>query len=88
MAFVAKMASYLRHFERSGFEAFRSAFDAVHLLHQRDVVVHSATEGKSPLTHGRVEGVGGSGQLLIRTPRGLEEMLGGEVSLRPADHWQ
>ena len=86
MAFVEKMASYLRHFEHSGFEAFRSAFDAVHLLHRRDVVVHSATEGKSLLTHGSVEGVGGSGQLLIRTSRGLEEMLGGEVSLRPADY--
>lgn len=86
MGFVQKMVAYLEHFEQSGFEAFRSAFDTVHLLHQQDVVVHSAAEGASALTRGRVKGVGDSGQLLIQTLSGLEEILGGEVSLRPADN--
>ena len=83
--FVQKIISYLEHFEKSGFAAFRSAFDAMHLLHQQHVVVHSAIAGESTGARGRVAGVGDSGQLLLETSKGVEELLGGEVSLRPAE---
>ncbi len=86
MLFVQKIVAYLEHFEKTGFAAFLSAFDAVHLLHQREVVVHSAITGETASTRGRVVGVGDSGQLIIETPRGVEELLGGEVSLRPAEN--
>lgn len=86
MLFVKKIVTYLQHFEKSGFAPFRSAFDAVHLLHRQDVLVHSANAGEATPSSGRVEGVGDSGQLLIQTSSGIAEILGGEVSLRPAEN--
>ena len=86
MLFVRKIVGYLEHFEQSGFAAFRSAFDAVHLLHQRDVVVHPASVSATTPKRGRVVGVGNRGQLRIETAKGVEDLLGGEVSLRPAEN--
>jgi len=85
MKFLPKLVAYLDRFEKYGFEAFMQAFDAAHLMHQREVVIHAAGSQKSILTRGRAVGIGRSGQLWIETEKGLEEILGGEVSLRPAN---
>ena len=85
MTFLPKLMAYLDHFERHGFEPFMPAYDAAHLLHQQDVVVYAATAPEPSLTWGRAVGIGGAGQLCIETATGLEEVIGGEVSLRPAN---
>ena len=85
MTFLPKLTAYLDHFEKHGFEPFMPAFDAAHLLHQQDVVVYAATVPEPRLTRGRAVGIGRSGQLWIETTTGLEEVIGGEVSLRPAN---
>ncbi len=50
--------------------------------------MHRAGTNQDPTTFGRVVGLGASGQLLVETIDGIIELLGGEVSLRPAliDH--
>ena len=85
---VGKVTSYLEHFENNGFAPFIEAFNAVHALHQKQVSVHRAGKNQDPTTLGRVVGLGASGQLLVETIDGVIELLGGEVSLRPApvDH--
>ena len=85
---VGKLTSYLEHFENNGFAPFIGAFNAMHALHQKQVSVHRAGKSQDATTLGRVVGLGASGQLLVETIDGIIELLGGEVSLRPApvDH--
>lgn len=79
-----KLAIYLEHFEKNGFTPFIPAFNAVHALHQQQVIVHRNSENQGSATVGRAIGVGASGQLLLETGEETIELLGGEVSLRPA----
>ena len=81
---MQKLIGYLQHFEKTDFADFIPAFNALHALHQQPVVVHRVAEQVNTEIHGRVAGVGVSGQLILDTRVGPMELLGGEVSLRPA----
>ena len=84
MELVKKLLAYLEHFESKGFVPFMDAFDAVHALHQQAVVIRTTGTKEPTETYARALGVGPSGQLMIEGQNGTEELLGGEVSLRPA----
>ena len=69
----------LRRFERGGFAAFMSSFAARDLL--RGKTVRCGAEGGTRI-EGTAAGVSASGELLVRTPGGIERIVSGEVSVR------
>ena len=83
------LAAILRHlhstidaFDRDGFAALRADWDARHAYQDREVVL--LNDGKVEKT-GVVAGVAADGGLRVRTARGIETVVSGEVSLRPLE---
>lgn len=77
-AVVSSVIDFVGAFERSGFEAFRAAFDARHGYHGRTCDVLLAD---GPVT-GTVVGVSAQGELTLRTAEGDRRFNAGDVSLR------
>jgi BirA family biotin operon repressor/biotin-[acetyl-CoA-carboxylase] ligase len=82
------LAAVLRHlqatldtFEREGFSALRGAWNARHAY--QGAQVSMINEGRVE-KGGTVEGVDAGGALRLRTPTGVETVVSGELSLRPA----
>ena len=75
------LADALRTFEQGGFAAFAARFSARDLLCGRAVVCGNED---SVRIEGVAVGVSSSGELLVRTPGGIERVVSGEVSVRPA----
>jgi BirA family biotin operon repressor/biotin-[acetyl-CoA-carboxylase] ligase len=82
------LAGILRHlhavlatFEREGFGALRGAWNAHHAYQGSEVVM--INEGRIEKS-GVVEGVDANGALRLTTSKGLETVVSGELSLRPA----
>jgi BirA family biotin operon repressor/biotin-[acetyl-CoA-carboxylase] ligase len=81
------LAAILRHlhgtievFNDAGFGALRNAWDERHLYQGREVqLLHDGKPEKS----GSVVGADAGGGLRIRTARGIETVVSGELSLRP-----
>jgi BirA family biotin operon repressor/biotin-[acetyl-CoA-carboxylase] ligase len=69
----------LRRFERAGFAAFLPGFLARDLL--RGKTIRCGAEGGTRI-EGIAAGVSPSGELLVRTPGGIERIVSGEVSVR------
>lgn len=72
----------LQRFERSGFAAFATRFAARDLLHGQTIMFGT---GDSMRIEGVAVGVSSSGELLVRTPGGIERVVSGEVSVRLGD---
>jgi len=69
----------LRNFERAGFAAFLPGYAARDLL--RGKTIRCGAEGGTRI-EGTAAGVSPSGELLVRTPGGIERIVSGEVSVR------
>ena len=76
---VPALAAALRRFERDGFAAFAAAFAGRDLLRGRAV---RWAAGDGPGREGIASGVSAGGELLLRTPAGIEPIGSGEVSVR------
>ena len=76
---AAALAATLHRFEREGFAAFAVPFSGRDLLRGR--TVRCATAGAAG-REGMATGVSATGELLLRTPAGLEAIGSGEVSVR------
>lgn len=83
------LAAVLRHlhwtidvFNREGFEALRAQWDASHAYQDCEVVL--LHDGRVEKT-GTVIGADTGGGLRVRTARGIETVVSGELSLRPLD---
>ena len=76
---VPALAAAMQRFEREGFAAFAAAFAARDLLRGRAV---RCAAGADKGQEGIADGVSASGELLLRTPRGVERIGSGEVSVR------
>lgn len=76
---IRKVQEYLGLFEREGFRPFVTAFNDLHLYHGETCAL---VQGKHSVV-GEVQGIGEQGELLLRTPEGVQSFHGGEVSLRP-----
>ena len=75
------LQSVLAQFERDGFEALRGAWNARHAY--QGAAVRMLHEGRVEKT-GTVEGVDATGALRLVTDKGVETVVSGEMSLRPA----
>jgi len=82
------LAALLRHlhavlevFAREGFAALRGAWNARHAYQGSEVLM--INEGRLEKS-GLVQGVDAGGALRLVTPRGIETVVSGELSLRPA----
>ena len=74
------LTAALRRFENDGFPAFAAAFADRDLLRGRAVRWAAATGfGRE----GIASGISAGGELLLRTPAGIEPIGSGEVSVRP-----
>ena len=71
----------LQQFEREGFAGFAPAYARRDLLRGRLVSTQDPADGDAAL-EGRVEGVSGSGSLLLRVGSSLRLVSSGEVSVR------
>ncbi len=71
----------LQQFEREGFASFAPAYARRDLLRGQRVTTHDAVEGGVGL-EGLVEGVSGSGSLLLRVGPALHLVSSGEVTVR------
>jgi BirA family biotin operon repressor/biotin-[acetyl-CoA-carboxylase] ligase len=71
----------LLQFEREGFAGFAQAYARRDLLRGLRVVTQDAADGSAPF-EGIVEGVSGSGALLLRVGSSLRLVSSGEVSVR------
>jgi birA, biotin-[acetyl-CoA-carboxylase] ligase region len=67
----------VQEFERRGFAAFKSRFDALDLLRDRKVVLSDGTCGTG-------RGTTGLGGLQVQTADGMKTVVSSEVSVRPA----
>ena len=76
---VAALAAALHRFEREGFAAFAAAFAARDLLRGHPV---RCAAGAGAAHQGIADGISAIGELLLRTPRGIERIGSGEVSVR------
>jgi BirA family biotin operon repressor/biotin-[acetyl-CoA-carboxylase] ligase len=74
----------LRQFEREGFVGFAPAYARRDLLRGQPVSTQGPDAGAAPL-EGTVEGVSGSGSLLLRVGSALHLVSSGEVSVRMVD---
>ena len=72
----------LSRFDRKGFAAFLPGFAARDLLRGR--TIRCGAEGGTCI-EGIAVGVSSSGELLVRTPGGIERIVSGEVSVRLAE---
>ncbi|MCE9658974.1 MAG: biotin--[acetyl-CoA-carboxylase] ligase [Burkholderiales bacterium] len=82
---LSDLAVALHRFEREGFPAFAAAFAERDLLRGRTVRSAAGNgPGPGPGHEGIAAGVSASGELLLRTPTGLERIGSGEVSMRIA----
>jgi BirA family biotin operon repressor/biotin-[acetyl-CoA-carboxylase] ligase len=80
---VPALIEALTCFDGEGFAAFAARFDGRDLLHGRPVRCSGPAGAAS--TEGVAVGVSASGELLVRTPRGIEAIGSGEVSVRLDD---
>jgi BirA family biotin operon repressor/biotin-[acetyl-CoA-carboxylase] ligase len=79
-AMLRRLHLTLQVFNHDGFGALRAAWDARHAYRGREVaLLHDGKIEKS----GVVEGVDANGALRIRTDHGIENIVSGELSLRP-----
>ena len=76
------LADALQTFEHTGFAAFATRFAARDLLCGRTVLCGAE---ESVRIDGVAVGVSSSGELLVRTPGGIERVFSGEVSVRLGD---
>ena len=76
---VPALAAALQRFEHEGFAAFAAAFSARDLLRGHPV---RCSAGTGRAQEGVADGVSANGELLLRTPRGVERIGSGEVSVR------
>lgn len=78
---LAELAGVLRDFARGGFAALRDEWLTRHALADADVrLSHDARV----IAEGRCVGVDRDGALLLRTARGVERVISGELTLRAA----
>ena len=76
---VPALADALHSFERAGFAAFAARFAGRDLL--QGLPIRCGAEGGTRLD-GIAAGVSATGELLVRTPGGVERIVSGEVSVR------
>ena len=76
---VAALAAALHRFKRDGFAGFAGGFAGRDLLRGRAV---RWAAGSGPGREGIASGVSAGGELLLRTPSGIEPIGSGEVSVR------
>jgi len=79
-ALIGQLALALEEFGRAGFAPFHEEWQAADALHSRPVRVERA--GRS--TEGVARGIDADGALLFDTGGGLERVVSGEVTVRPA----
>jgi BirA family biotin operon repressor/biotin-[acetyl-CoA-carboxylase] ligase len=80
---IAMVGSILRAVETlqtEGFTSFREEFDRHHSLQGKEVCVLS----QQSKLEGLVTGVGPDGSLMIQCETGVQQIIAGEVSIRPA----
>ncbi|MEO8925271.1 MAG: biotin--[acetyl-CoA-carboxylase] ligase [Caldimonas sp.] len=80
---VPALMDALARFEDAGFGAFEARFAARDLLRGR--TVRCTGQGNAQSLDGVADGVSPLGELLVHTPRGVEAVSSGEVSVRLAD---
>ncbi|MDR2186925.1 MAG: biotin--[acetyl-CoA-carboxylase] ligase [Azonexus sp.] len=80
-AILGQLAAILDHFAQSGFAAVRADWQCRHLWQDRPVQLVDAAA--APLT-GLCRGVDDDGALLLETASGLQRIVSGDLSLRPA----
>ena len=81
-AIVVSLCRTLESFSRDGFAPLASRWDASHVFHRREVMLHP--EHGAPLP-GECLGVDADGALRVRTAAGVTRWLAGDVSLRAAE---
>lgn len=79
-AILRQVVSVLWRYENAGFDGLRAAWQAAQAFRDREVRVINDTQ----LITGICRGVSDRGELLIETSAGLQRVLAGDVSLRPA----
>ncbi len=77
-AIAASVTMHYTEFAAHGWQAFESRWQAVDALFGRQVNV----SGQKSFS-GKACGVSATGALLVQTESGIEEVMGGEVSVRP-----
>lgn len=80
-AILNQLASTLEVFAREGMPSQRAAWEALDAYRGRAVRL---LRDQTVLLEGIARGIDDSGQLLIQTPSGVQAVMSGEVSLRPA----
>lgn len=80
-AIIDRIVAYAHGFETSGFAAYRDRWLARHWYQGKSVVLVSPSER----LEGQCTGVSPMGALVISTPSGVREMVGGEISVRSVD---
>jgi BirA family biotin operon repressor/biotin-[acetyl-CoA-carboxylase] ligase len=78
---LEELAATLERFQRDGFAPFRKAWLARHAWQGRRVAL---TVSERRVAQGEAVGVAEDGALLLRSSRGVERFLAGELSLRRA----
>lgn len=79
-AALTQLALVLRRYECEGFIALLDEWQAAHAFHNQEVRVAGDVQD----IVGICRGVGAGGELLVETATGLQRVLAGDVSLRPA----
>jgi BirA family biotin operon repressor/biotin-[acetyl-CoA-carboxylase] ligase len=79
---LAELAAVLEAFSREGFAPLRGEWQQRH-AHQNRRVSLNASGRPGAGTEGEAVGVDEDGALLLRTARGVERVVSGDVSLRP-----
>lgn len=82
LAIAPSLVAAVQRFDAQGFAPFRTEFDALDLLRNREVRL---SEGANTLSTGVACGVDDHGALLVRTGAGVVPVSSGEVSVRPVD---
>lgn len=80
MAVIAdSLGSHLRQLDEKGFATLAPVWNNLHAYHQKQVAIVQGTE---TLLSGQALGIDSDGRLRIKTDKGIETVLSGDVSLR------
>ncbi len=80
MAVIAdNLAAKLKLLDEKGFATLASVWNNLHAYHQKPVTI---VQGKDILMSGMALGIDADGKLRIKTEKGIETVLSGDVSLR------
>jgi BirA family biotin operon repressor/biotin-[acetyl-CoA-carboxylase] ligase len=78
---INSVSKFLDYFETNGFQSFVPAFNKLHALHEKECVLVNGANVPNKAV--KVIGVGPIGQLIVESKEGVEQLHGGEISIRP-----